>query len=352
MLTSGGDCQALNATMRGVVKGLSTNLEELEVYGFSNGYKGLIYGDYRMLTSRDFSGILTRGGTILGTSRQPFKHMRTPDENGLDKVEAMKQNYYKLRLDCLVILGGNGTQKTANLLREEGLNIIHLPKTIDNDIDGTDMTFGFHSAVNIATDAIDCIHTTAASHNRVFLVEVMGHKVGWLTLHAGVAGGADIILIPEIPYDIDKVIHAIEKRTQAGKGFTILAVAEGAISKDDALLSKKDLKEKLKKRKFPSVSYELADQIKQMTGIEVRITVPGHTQRGGDPCPYDRVLSTRLGAAAAQLILNDEYGYMMGIVNGKTKKVPLEDVAGKLKMVSPEDQLVQEAKLIGISFGD
>lgn len=352
MLTSGGDCQALNATMRGVVKGLSANLSDLEVYGFSDGYKGLIYGNYRMLTASDFSGILTRGGTILGTSRQPFKHMRIPDENGLDKVEAMKQNYYKLRLDCLVILGGNGTQKTANLLREEGLNIIHLPKTIDNDIYGTDMTFGFQSAVDIATDAIDCIHTTAASHNRVFLVEVMGHKVGWLTLHAGIAGGADIILIPEIPYDIECVIDAIDKRTKAGKGFTILAVAEGAISKEDAMLSKKELKEKLKKSKFPSVSYELAEEIKKKTGIEVRITVPGHTQRGGDPCPYDRVLSTRLGAAAAQLILDGDYGHMMGIVNGKTKKVPLGDVAGKLKMVSPEEQLVKEAKLIGISFGD
>ena len=190
LLTSGGDCQALNATMRGVVKGLSSNVDELEVYGFMNGYKGLIYGDYRLLTSRDFSGILTKGGTILGSSRQPFKLMREPDEKGLDKVAAMKQNYYKLRLDCLVILGGNGTQKTANLLREEGLNIIHLPKTIDNDIWGTDMTFGFYSAVNIATEAIDCIHTTAASHNRVFIVEVMGHKVGWLTLYAGIAGGA------------------------------------------------------------------------------------------------------------------------------------------------------------------
>ncbi|MEE0418793.1 MAG: ATP-dependent 6-phosphofructokinase [Lachnospiraceae bacterium] len=352
MLTSGGDCQALNATMRGVVKGLSTNLKELEVYGFADGYKGLIYGDYRMLTSSDFSGILTKGGTILGTSRQPFKQMRVPDPNGLDKVEAMKQNYYKLRLDCLVILGGNGTQKTANLLREEGLNIIHLPKTIDNDIYGTDMTFGFQSAVDIATDAIDCIHTTAASHNRVFLVEVMGHKVGWLTLHAGIAGGADIILIPEIPYDIDKVIEAITKRTKAGKGFTILAVAEGAISKEDAKLSKKELKEKLKNRTYPSVSYELADQIFQKTGVEVRITVPGHTQRGGSPCPYDRVLSTRLGAAAAQLILKNEYGYMVGMVNGKTKKVPLEDVAGKLKMVSPDDSLIKEAKLIGLSFGD
>ena len=352
LLTSGGDCQALNATMRGVVKGLSTNLTDLEVYGFADGYKGLIYGDYRLLTSADFSGILTRGGTILGTSRQPFKQMREPDVNGLDKVEAMKQNFYKLRLDCLVILGGNGTQKTANLLREEGLNIIHLPKTIDNDIYGTDMTFGFQSAVNIATDAIDCIHTTASSHNRVFVVEVMGHKVGWLTLHAGIAGGADIILLPEIPYYIDKVVEAINRRANAGKGFTILAVAEGAISKKDAKLSKKELKEKMKNYKYPSVSYELADEIFKKTGIEVRVTVPGHTQRGGSPCPYDRVLSTRLGAEAAKLILNNDYGYMVGIVNNKVKKVPLADVAGKLKMVDPEHQLIKEAKLIGISFGD
>ena len=352
LLTSGGDCQALNATMRGVVKGLSHNLTELEVYGFMDGYKGLIYGDYRMLTSRDFSGILTRGGTILGTSRQPFKMMRVPDEKGLDKVEAMKQNYYKLRLDCLVILGGNGTQKTANLLREEGLNIIHLPKTIDNDIYGTDMTFGFQSAVDIATEAIDYIHTTAASHNRVFIVEIMGHKVGWLTLHAGIAGGADIILIPEIPYDIDKIIEAIQHRSKEGKGFTILAVAEGAISKEDAALSKKDFKEKQRDYKYPSVSYEIAEKIVKKTGIEIRITVPGHMQRGGSPCPYDRVLSTRLGAEAANLILKDQYGYMVGIINGKVKKVPLGEVAGKLKGVSPDDQLIQHAKLIGISFGD
>ena len=352
LLTSGGDCQALNATMRGVVKGLSHNLTELEVYGFMDGYKGLIYGDYRMLTSRDFSGILTRGGTILGTSRQPFKMMRVPDEKGLDKVEAMKQNYYKLRLDCLVILGGNGTQKTANLLREEGLNILHLPKTIDNDIYGTDMTFGFQSAVDIATEAIDYIHTTAASHNRVFIVEIMGHKVGWLTLHAGIAGGADIILIPEIPYDIDKIIEAIQHRSKEGKGFTILAVAEGAISKEDAALSKKDFKEKQRDYKYPSVSYEIAEKIAKKTGIEIRITVPGHMQRGGSPCPYDRVLSTRLGAEAANLILKDQYGYMVGIINGKVKKVPLGEVAGKLKGVSPDDQLIQHAKLIGISFGD
>ena len=354
LLTSGGDCQALNATMRGVVKGLSHNIDDLEVYGFMNGYKGLIYGDYRMLTAKDFSGILTRGGTILGTSRQPFKLMRTPDANGLDKVEAMKQNYHKLNLDCLVILGGNGTQKTANLLREEGLNIIHLPKTIDNDIWGTDMTFGFYSAVNIATEAIDCIHTTASSHNRVCIVEVMGHKVGWLTLYAGIASGADVILIPEIPYDIDKVVGAIERRKRNGSGFTILAVAEGAISKEDAQLGKKELKKKMEedRKLYPSVSYKVAKEIEDRTGMEIRVTVPGHTQRGGSPCPYDRVLSTRLGSAAAKLILNDEYGYMVGLINGKTKKVPLEECAGKLKVVTPDAQEIKDAKRIGISFGD
>ena len=352
LLTSGGDCQALNAAMRGVVKGLSENVDQLEVYGFLNGYKGLIYGNYRLLSSADFSGILTKGGTILGSSRQPFKLMRTPDENGLDKVEAMKQNYYKLNLDCLVILGGNGTQKTANLLREEGLNVIHLPKTIDNDIYGTDVTFGFQSAINIACDAIDCIHTTAASHNRVFIVEVMGHKVGWLTLYAGMASGADIILLPEIPYDIDKVIEAINKRTKAGKGFTILAVAEGAISKEDAALSKKEYKKKIAERKFPSVSYEIADEIQKKTGTEVRVTVPGHTQRGGSPSPYDRLLCTRLGAEGAKAIVEEDYGNMIALINGKIKRVPLEDVAGKLKMVDRDSQIVQDAKDAGISFCD
>ena len=212
MLTSGGDCQALNAAMRGVVKGICNKRKDVEIYGFKDGCKGLIYSDFNMLTSRDFSGILTQGGTILGTSRQPFKLMRVPDKDGIDKVEAMKHTYHKLHLDCLVVLGGNGTHKTANLLREEGLNVVTLPKTIDNDLWGTDMTFGFQSAVDIATDTIDRIHTTATSHSRVFIIEVMGHKVGHVTLHAGIAGGADVILLPEIPYDIDKVIEAIDPR--------------------------------------------------------------------------------------------------------------------------------------------
>ena len=352
MLTSGGDCQALNAAMRGVVKCLVNSNEDVEIYGFLDGYKGLIYGNFRMLSGHDFSGILTKGGTILGSSRVPFKSIREPDENGVDKVEAMKQNYYKLRLDCLVILGGNGTHKTANLLREEGLNVITLPKTIDNDLWGTDMTFGFQSAVNIATEAIDCIHTTASSHGRTFIMEVMGHKVGFLTLNAGMAGGADIILIPEIPYDINRVIEAIEKRNQNGSRFTILAVAEGAISKEDAKLSKKEYKEKMKSYKYPSVSYELADEIRKRTGGEVRVTVPGHTQRGGSPCPYDRVFASRLGAEAGELILKGEYGFMVGYKNREIVKVPLADVAGKLKMVSPDSDIVKEAKLLGISFGD
>lgn len=352
MLTSGGDCQALNAAMRGVVKGLNENISELEIYGFYEGYKGLIYGNYRLLTAADFAGILTRGGTILGTSRQPFKYMRVPDENGLDKVQAMKQTYHKLNLDCLVILGGNGTQKTANLLREEGLHVVHLPKTIDNDIYGTDVTFGFQSAVDVASQAIDCIHTTAASHNRVFIVEIMGHKVGWLTLYAGVSSGADIILLPEIPYDIKKVVEAIRKRSSAGKGFTILAVAEGAISKEDAELSKKEYKKKLEQSKYPSVSYEIADQIQKLLGTEVRVAVPGHTQRGGSPCPYDRALCTRLGAAAAKAIIEEDYGCMIAMINNETKRVPLDEVAGKLKTVDPDCQMIQEAKWIGISFGD
>lgn len=352
MLTSGGDCQALNAAMRGVAKTLYNRLHEVEIYGIEDGYRGLIYGNYHLMNPEDFSGILTRGGTILGSSRQPFKFMRTPDENGLDKVEAMKRTYKSMNLDCLVILGGNGTHKTANLLRVEGVNVVTLPKTIDNDIWGTDMTFGFQSAVNIAANAIDCIHTTAASHGRVFIVEVMGHKVGWLTLHAGIAGGADVILIPEIPYDIQKVTEALNKRMKAGKRFTILAVAEGAISKEDARLSKKEYKEKRKHSKYPSISYELAAKIEAETGQEIRITVPGHTQRGGEPCPYDRVLSTRLGAAAADLILKNQYGYMVGMKNEEIKKVPLQDVAGRLKMIQPDASIIKEIKSMGISFGD
>lgn len=353
LLTSGGDCQALNATLRGVAKGLY-NLygNEVELIGFIDGYKGLIYEEYRKMTPVDFTGLLTRGGTILGSSRQPFKLMRVPDENGLDKVEAMKYTYRRLRLDCLVVLGGNGSQKTANLLSQEGLNVIGLPKTIDNDLWGTDNTFGFQSAVDLATNVIDCIHTTASSHNRIFIVEIMGHKAGWLTLNAGIAGGADIILIPEIPYNIDSIISKIKQRASQGHGFTIIAVAEGAMSQEVAAMSKKEQKKYLENRKDPSVSYEIARIITEKTGKEVRVTVPGHMQRGGAPCAYDRVLSSRLGTTAAQMIYRGEHGVMVAIRNRVITSVPLEEVAGKLKQVDPTSDVIGEARLLGISFGD
>ncbi|MBR1816141.1 MAG: 6-phosphofructokinase [Lachnospiraceae bacterium] len=354
MLTSGGDCQALNATMRGVVKGLHGCFKEVEIYGFLEGYKGLIYGNYQKLSPDDFSGILTKGGTILGSSRTPFKELDIPTPDGLDKVKSMKENYKKLKLDCLVVLGGNGSQKTANRLSEEGLNVIGLPKTIDNDLWGTDMTFGFQSAVDIATNAIDCIHTTASSHGRVFIVEVMGHKVGWITLHAGIASGADVILIPEIPYDIKKVCAALEKRTKEGKGFSILAVAEGAISKEVAKLPKKERKQAVADAaaKYPSVAYEVADKIKQYSGMDIRVTVPGHTQRGGSPCPYDRVISSRFGAKAAELIKKEDFGKLVVMKNNDVTAIPLSESAGKLKYVSPDDSIVKNAKMLGISFGD
>lgn len=352
MLTSGGDCQGLNATMRGVAKTLYNELEDVDIYGISDGYKGLIEGKYKKLKKEDFSGILTLGGTILGTSRQPFKKMQVIEENGIDKVKAMKETYKSLGLDCLVILGGNGTHKTANLLSEEGLNIVTLPKTIDNDLWGTDVTFGFHSAIDVATDVIDKIHTTATSHGRIFVVEIMGHKAGWLTLYAGIAGGADIILIPEIPYDINKIKAEIEKRNSENKGFSIIAVAEGAISVEESKMSKKDFKAYRENMKQPSIAYRVADEIMKITNHEVRVAVPGHIQRGGAPNPYDRVLCTRFGAYGAELIRKKKFGYMVGMKNGEIVAVPLNDVAGKLKTVPEDNQMIAAARKVGISFGD
>lgn len=353
ILTSGGDCQGLNAAIRGVAKALYVEFDnDVEIYGINDGYRGLIEGNYKRMKSEDFSGILTLGGTILGTSRQPFKLMRVIDENSVDKVKNMKENYKKMKLDCLVVLGGNGTHKTANLLSEEGLNVVSLPKTIDNDVWGTDMTFGFHSAMSIAANVLDCIHTTATSHGRVFIVEIMGHKVGWLTLYAGIAGGADVILLPEIPYDIESVVKTIKQRNEAGKRFSILAVAEGIISQEEAKMTKKELKTARANMKFPSISYRLAQEIGEKTGQEIRVTVPGHFQRGGSPCPYDRVLSTRFGAAAAKLIANKQYGNMVGLQNGTIVPVPLTEVAGKLKVVPKDCDVIQTGRDIGISFGD
>ena len=351
-LTSGGDCQSLNATMRGVAKTLYQADPEVEIYGILEGYKGLIYGNRRKLEPKDFSGILTEGGTIIGTSRQPFKKMGEPDENGLDKVKAMLDNYKKWKLDCLVILGGNGTHKTANLLSEKGCNVVTLPKTIDNDIYGTDVTFGFHSAVDIGTEVIDRIHTTANSHSRVMVIEIMGNKAGWLTLYSGLAGGADIILLPEIPYDIDKVAQACQKRADAGRNFSILAVAEGCFDVNEAKMKKKERARLRTEAGYTTATSRIAAAVQKKTGMETRVCIPGHMQRGGSPSAYDRILATQFGAHAAQLLKDKKFGYTVAMVDGKITENPLGDVAMKTKFVPVDCKMVKTAKDIGISFGD
>ena len=350
MLTSGGDCQALNAAMRGVAKTLYHAEEKVEIYGFLDGYQGLIYGKFRLLTYDDFSGILTKGGTFLGSSRTPFKTIQEPGADGVDKVAAMKQTYYKLQLDCLVILGGNGTHKTANLLSQEGLNVIGLPKTIDNDLYGTDFTFGFHTAVDIATEVIDRIHTTACSHGRCMVIEIMGNKAGWLTLYSGIAGGADVILIPEIPYEIERVAKVVETRAKAGKSFSILAVAEGAMDKEEAKMKKKE-REAKRAASPQSISQRIAAQLQELAGVDARAVIPGHIQRGGSPSAYDRVLSTQFGVHAAELIRDGIFGVSVALVGNTITHNPLSEIAGVPKLVPPDHQMIQIARNIGISFG-
>ena len=353
ILTSGGDCPGLNATIRGVAKALYARMgDSVEIVGILNGYHGLITGDYKEMTEDDFRGILTLGGTILGTKRTPFKLMRVVEEDKIDKVAAMKKTYKDAKLDCLLCLGGNGTHKTANLLSQEGLNIIGLPKTIDNDIYGTDVTFGFHTAVDIATEVIDRIHTTAASHGRCMVIELMGNKAGWLTLYSGIAGGADVILLPEIPYDINVVADAVRRRAENGKAFSIVAVAEGAMSVEEAAMKKKERAAFREETGFTGVANRIAKQLEEMVGVEARAVVPGHVQRGGSPSAYDRMLSTVFGVHAAQLIAAENYGQAVAMVGNTVSHNPLSEVAGKTKFVPADAQAVRAARSMGISLGD
>lgn len=354
ILTSGGDCPGLNATIRGVAKATYELFGEdkVDIIGIHDGYHGLIHGVYKEMSPIDFSGILTTGGTILGTKRTPYKMMQVIEDDNVDKVKEMKQTYKELGLDCLFTLGGNGTHKTANMLSEEGLHIIGLPKTIDNDIYGTDVTFGFHSAVDVGTEVIDRIHTTANSHGRIMVIEIMGNKAGWLTLYSGLAGGADIILIPEIPFDIDKVAGACQKRADAGKAFSIVAVAEGAFDVEEAKLKKKERAKARAERGETTATARIARLIGEKTGLETRTVVPGHILRGGSPSAYDRILATQFGAHAAQLLKQEKFGYTVAMVDGKITQNPLEDVAMKTKFVEDDDQMVKTARSIGISFGD
>ena len=353
LITSGGDCQGLNAAIRGVAKALFEKLDNVEIYGMYDGYRGLIECDYKFMEPGDFSGILTEGGTILGTSRQryiPGKDI--VDDEGNSLIPDMLSTYNRLNLDCLVILGGNGTQKSAKLIADAGMNVITLPKTIDNDIFGTDTTFGFQSAVDIATNVIDYIHSTASSHSRTFIVELMGRDAGWLTLNAGIASGADVILIPEIPYDINKVAETVMERQRKGKKFSIVACAEGAVSVDMKKLSEEESRKLKEQKNHPAVSYEIAEQLGKLTGQEIRVTIPGHYQRGGPPCPYDRILATQFGTAAADLIINKQYGRMVAIQSGEIVSIPLEEAASKTKFLPTDHPMIQVARDMGVSLGD
>ena len=332
ILSSGGDCPGINATIRGVGKSAILHYG-MEVVGIHNGFTGLLNKDIEVFDERKLSGILNLGGTILGTSREkPFKKIL--ESGDMNKPQIIRQNYIELGLDCIVCIGGNGTQKTANRFAGMGLNIIGVPKTIDNDVWGTDITFGFDTAVNIATEAIDRLHSTASSHKRVMVVEVMGHHAGWLALYAGMAGGADVILIPEIEFDINKVNEVILDRARRGKPYSIVVVAEG-------------IKTESKKRPADYISRI----IEEATGIETRETVLGYIQRGGNPSPFDRNLATRLGGHATQLIANKQFGRMVSLKEDKITSIPLSEVAGKLKIVDPNHDLIIQGERMGISFG-
>ena len=351
ILTSGGDAPGLNSAIRGVCRSAMINYG-MKVIGIKNGYRGLINGDMVKISADDVSGIITRGGTFLGTSREkPFKNPVPNPETGLLPIEAIKKNYKKWNLDALVVLGGNGTNTTASLLAKEGLNVVGLPKTIDNDIVGTDITFGFHTAVDVATEAIDRIHTTAHSHSRVMVVEVMGHKAGWLALYSAIAGGGDVCLLPEIPYDIKNVSKEILKRRDAGKEFSIVVVAEGALSKEEAKLSKKEFK-KSRLEMTQSIGYRVAKELEEATGLESRVTVLGYLQRGGTPSPYDRFLATQFGVAAADFLAEGNFGKLVAMQNNKIVPVPLEECAGKVKNICPDDPVIKNARSVGLCFGD
>ncbi|MDR2593761.1 MAG: ATP-dependent 6-phosphofructokinase [Fibromonadaceae bacterium] len=349
ILTSGGDCAGLNAVIYAFEKAITAIDPKVDIYGILGGYTGLINREYKLLKHEDFSNIFNTGGTILGSSRQPYKKLIQAE--GAHKVASMKENYHKMDLDALIILGGQGTHKTAALLSSEGLNVIALPKTIDNDLWGTDFTFGFHSAVNVATECIDRIQTTAASHRRAMIVEIMGNKVGWLTLYAGIGGGADIILIPEIPYDINKVIKAVES-VKKSKGYCIIAAAEGAMDNEEATLTKKERYQKRGERGEVTASNRIAKAIEEKLNIETRVVVPGHIQRGGAPSPYDRVLCSQVGAYAAKLAIERKYGVTVALNGDKITSNKLDDIAGKTKVVPPKHELIKAAKDIGISFGE
>jgi len=333
IVTAGGDCPGINAAIRGV--GKTAILEYgMEVVGISSGFLGLINQEYTILDENQLSGILTVGGTILGTSREnPFK--KSSSILSIDKPKLIRKHYKELGLDALVCIGGNGTMRTAAHLAEEGLNVIGIPKTIDNDVWGTDVSFGFDSALWIATEAIDRLHTTANSHKRIMVIEVMGHHAGWLALFSGIAGGGDVILLPEVEFDIDIVAKCLKRRAINKKPYSIVVVAEGIPFK-----------------KGDSAGRYIADAIKEKTGLETRETILGYIQRGGSPSPMDRVLGTRFGASAVELIAQQKFGQMVNLSGNQISSIPLSEVGGKLRLVPMNLPLIHKTRKMGVCFGD
>jgi 6-phosphofructokinase 1 len=367
ILTAGGDSPGLNAAIRAIGKAAKGEFG-MQVIGFRDGFRGLMENRTMRLEGDALSGILTIGGTILGTSRDKPHRMPVGDQV-LDMTNVIVENYHKHHLDALVCLGGGGTQRNAYRLAQQGLNIITLPKTIDNDVAMTDVTFGFDTALGIATKAIDRLHSTAHSHHRIIVVEIMGHQAGWLALGAGTAGGADVILIPEIPYDVEIISEAITRRSRGGKRFSIVSVAEGAMSLEDFAILKDaaeqvtQAQDKKAKRKAKTTLEELqvlhtgntlrlARQLEELTSLETRLTILGHLQRGGTPSAADRLLATRLGTACGQFIQDEVYGVMVAVRGEGTEAVPLEQVVGKPKTVPLDHSWITSARYVGTCMGD
>jgi 6-phosphofructokinase 1 len=354
ILTGGGDCPGINAVIRAVAK-KAIGEKGMEVVGIEDGYDGLVANRYRELEYDDVSGILTSGGTILGTSKKANPY-RYAIRNGKklefrDMSKTVIRNIKRLNVFCLVCIGGDGSLGIAHQLFRDGIPIVGVPKTIDNDIRGTDITFGFDSAVQIATEGIDRLHSTAQSHHRIMIVEVMGHNAGWIALHSGVAGGGDIILIPEIPYDISVIAEKVKERNKKGRRFSIVVVSEGAKPKGGDIVIRRIVEESADPVRLGGIGFVLGDQIEKATGLETRTVVMGHLQRGGSPTPFDRVLATRLGTRAIDMIENGEFGYMVGVKNNSLVRVSLDKVAGGVRTVPPNHPLVKSARSVGTCFG-
>ena len=382
ILTAGGDSPGLNAAIRGVGK-VAIDRHGMRLVGFRDGFRGLMQNRVIWLGADELSGILTLGGTILGTSRDKPHRMLIGGKTR-NMTDVMVENYLKHDLDALVCLGGGGTAKNALRLAKAGVNIVFLPKTIDNDVSGTDVTFGYDTALGIASEAIDRLHSTAHSHHRIIVCEIMGHNTGWLALGAGLAGGADVILIPEIPFDIEVIANSIRARSRGGKRFSIVAVSEGAMTQrvgkklndaralvaeaeadmarcgDDKVEYRQARERRRQARaKVAEVELErrggtqlLTNELEKRTGLESRVTILGHVQRGGVPSPTDRLLATRLGTAAANLIAEGQYNIMVGVKGDGVCAVPLEEVAGVRKNVPLDHPLLQTARNLAICLGD